>query len=251
MNEYERLYRIAENLKVRYPKGTRIEVISMGEDPRPIPSGTRGTVEVVDDMATVHCTFDNGRYLGLAYGEDHFRVLTPEECYEEKMEKNLEKYIDKVNNEVIPNISVKNMIDAYEQKDMSYPTEVIKMLHEAFVEVYEGIDLNHSMGMVKVPGVVKAADGKFYPALMDIDCASSGEHWGTVFFTPQGIYYDADENPEVQKVTSGFVPYQYWYTPYMQCDCHVDWEACPLTALEMLENATGEKFIQDDGGINY
>ena len=31
MNEYERLYRIAENLKVRYPKGTRIEVISMGE----------------------------------------------------------------------------------------------------------------------------------------------------------------------------------------------------------------------------
>ena len=94
MNEYERLYRIAENLKVRYPKGTRIEVISMGEDPRPIPSGTRGTVEVVDDMATVHCTFDNGRYLGLAYGEDHFRVLTPEECYEEKMEKNLEKYKD-------------------------------------------------------------------------------------------------------------------------------------------------------------
>ena len=87
MNEYERLYRIAENLKVRYPKGTRIEVISMGEDPRPIPSGTRGTVEVVDDMATVHCTFDNGRYLGLAYGEDHFRVLTPQECYEEKMEK--------------------------------------------------------------------------------------------------------------------------------------------------------------------
>ena len=169
MNEYERLYRIAENLKVRYPKGTRIEVISMGEDPRPIPSGTRGTVEVVDDMATVHCTFDNGRYLGLAYGEDHFRVLTPQECYEEKMEKNLEKYIDKVNNEVIPKISVKNMIDAYEKKDMSYPTEVIKMLHEAFVEVYESIDLDHSMGMLKVPGVVKVADGTLYPALLDID----------------------------------------------------------------------------------
>jgi hypothetical protein len=107
------------------------------------------------------------------------------------------------------------------------------------------------MGMLKVPGVVKVADGTLYPALLDIDCSSSGEHWGTVFFTPKGIYYDADDNPEVQQVTSGFVPYQYWYTPYMQCDCHVDWEASPLSALEMLENATGEKFIQDDGGIDY
>ena len=37
----------------------------------------------------------------------------------------------------------------------------------------------------------------------------------------------------------------------MQSDCHVDWEASPLSALEMLEDATGEKFIQDDGGIDY
>ena len=251
MNEYDRLYRIAENLRVRYPKGTRLELISMGEDPRPIPAGTRGTVDHVDDMATVHCTFDNGRFLGLAYGEDHFRVLTPDECYQEKMEKNLEKYIEKINKEIIPNINVKKMIDAYEQKDMSYPTEVIKMLHEGFIEVYEGIDLDSSMGILKVPGIVQVRDGTLYPALLDIDCESSGEHWGTVFFTPKGIYYDADDNPEVQKVTREFVPYRYWYTPYMQCDCHVDWEASPMSALEILENATGEKFIQDEGGIDY
>lgn len=83
MNEFERLSRIAEQLKEDYPKGTRIVLLSMGDDPRPIESGTRGTVKFVDDLATVHCNFDNGRSLGLAYGEDRYRKLTEQENEEE------------------------------------------------------------------------------------------------------------------------------------------------------------------------
>lgn len=83
MNEFERLSRIAEQLKEDYPKGTRIVLLSMGDDPRPIESGTRGTVRFVDDMATIHCDFDNGRSLGLAYGEDRYRKLTEQEIEEE------------------------------------------------------------------------------------------------------------------------------------------------------------------------
>ena len=53
--------------KERYPPGTRIELIHMGEDdPNPIPDGTRGTVTAVDNIGTVFCHFDNGRSLGLA-----------------------------------------------------------------------------------------------------------------------------------------------------------------------------------------
>lgn len=44
MNEFDRLHRVAKNLKERYPRGTRIMLLSMGDDPRPIESGTRGTV---------------------------------------------------------------------------------------------------------------------------------------------------------------------------------------------------------------
>lgn len=83
MNEFERLSRIAEQLKEDYPKGTRIVLLSMGDDPRPIEGGTRGTVKFVDDLATVHCNFDNGRSLGLAYGEDRYRKLTEQEIEEE------------------------------------------------------------------------------------------------------------------------------------------------------------------------
>ena len=83
MNEFERLARIADSVKEQYPSGTRIVLISMGDDPRPIPAGTRGTVDFVDDIGTVFTSFDNGRRLGLAYGEDSYRKLTAEELAEE------------------------------------------------------------------------------------------------------------------------------------------------------------------------
>ena len=64
-----------ESIKARYPVGARIELIQMGDDPRPIPPGTKGRVIHVDDIGTVHCAFDNGRQLGLIPGEDSFRVI--------------------------------------------------------------------------------------------------------------------------------------------------------------------------------
>ena len=71
-----------ESIKQRYPEGTRICVDSMGDDPRPIESGTKGTVDWVDDIGTVHCNFDNGRRLGLIVGEDSFHVIQQEEVQE-------------------------------------------------------------------------------------------------------------------------------------------------------------------------
>ncbi len=73
-------------LKQRYPKGTRICLDSMENDPRPIPSGTKGTVQFVDDCGTVHCTFDNGRALGLITDEDCFHMIQHEEVQTEEIE---------------------------------------------------------------------------------------------------------------------------------------------------------------------
>ena len=69
---------LVQRMKDTYPPGTRIELVFMGDDPRPIAQGTRGTVRVVDDMGTVHCNFDNGRSLGLVPGEDVFRAIAKE-----------------------------------------------------------------------------------------------------------------------------------------------------------------------------
>ena len=66
---------LVQRTKDTYTPGTRIELDFMGDDPRPIAPGTRGTVRIVDDMGTVHCEFDNGRRLGLIPGEDSFHVI--------------------------------------------------------------------------------------------------------------------------------------------------------------------------------
>ena len=67
---------LVRRMKEMYPAGTRIELDYMGDDPRPIKPGSKGTVRHVDDMGTVHCNFDNGRCMGLIPGEDSFHAIT-------------------------------------------------------------------------------------------------------------------------------------------------------------------------------
>ena len=84
MTEWDRLHRRAQMIKDRYPVGTRIMLLHMGSDQRPIEPNSKGTVVAVDDIGTVHCDFDNGRSLGMIPGEDTFRTLTAEEIAEEQ-----------------------------------------------------------------------------------------------------------------------------------------------------------------------
>ena len=63
--------------KEMYPEGTRIELIHM-EDAQAVPSGTKGTVRLVDDMGTIHMKWDNGSTLGLIPEADSFRKIKEE-----------------------------------------------------------------------------------------------------------------------------------------------------------------------------
>jgi hypothetical protein len=245
MNEYQRLSQMAKRYKELYPSGTRILLEQMGDDPRPIPPGTKGTVDVVDDMGTIHCRFDNGRYLGLIPGEDSFRKLTREELMDERSEKLQTEYIDKINNDVIPYIGWSGMSLAYQRDSMAVPTDLLKMLHEKFVEVYGTDHVEPDNGMLTVPGVVQTHDGKLYTALLELDAASSGEHWGTTFFTPKGVLSDQSADPEIQTEVQKMVPYEYWYTVEMERDHHVDWSICPDEVNNMIQEAIGQG--QTDG----
>lgn len=130
-------------------------------------------------LGTIHCTFDNGRRLGIVPEVDSFRKLTQDELFDEQSAKLQMKFIDKVNNEVIPCIEWVGMKNAYKNGDMAVPNDLLKMLHEKFVEVYGSDHIEESMGMLTVPGVVRANDGNTYVALLIIDTESAGEHWGT------------------------------------------------------------------------
>ena len=64
-----------ERIKKMYPKGTRIQIERMNDPYHPIERGTKGTVDYVDDAGTLHCTFDNGRSLGVVTDADIFHVI--------------------------------------------------------------------------------------------------------------------------------------------------------------------------------
>ena len=68
----------------------------MPDDPNPIAPGTVGKVMYVDDIGTLHCTFDNGRQLGLVPGVDSFHVVQPavSEAKKELTEKHSSRYGD-------------------------------------------------------------------------------------------------------------------------------------------------------------
>ncbi len=241
----------AERMKRNYPPGTRIELISMEDPYAPVPPGTRGTVIHVDDIGTLHMAWDNGRSLGVVPGEDNFRKLTPEEIEAENKNDPNMKYVDKLNKDVFGKVNWAKMKSAYKTGDMTYPTDVLKQMSDAFYEVNgNDVYLNDNAEMVIVPGVVKAQDGNIYPALLTIDCQSSGEHWGTTFITPDGVLDDQSEVQSVRDAVKKIGTYDYWYVPYYQGDCHIDWNKCPDEAFNMLEGATGESYRQE-GGITY
>ena len=58
----------------------------MENDPRPIPSGIKGTVIAVDDAGQLLMKWDNGRSLSLLPGVDSFHIIQPEENLSEEVE---------------------------------------------------------------------------------------------------------------------------------------------------------------------
>ena len=69
-----------ERIKARYPAGTRIRLHSMDDPYAPIPAGTEGVVQAVDDAGQLMMKWDNGRSLSLIPGEDYFSVIQQEEA---------------------------------------------------------------------------------------------------------------------------------------------------------------------------
>jgi hypothetical protein len=64
-----------ETLRKQYPAGTKVRLISMTDEPYPVPSGTVGEVTYVDDIGSIHVRWQNGSSLALIPESDKFCVI--------------------------------------------------------------------------------------------------------------------------------------------------------------------------------
>ena len=55
--------------------GKRVKLIRMTDPLAPLPPGSLGLVDRIDDAGTLHMAWDNGRTLGLIVGEDEFELV--------------------------------------------------------------------------------------------------------------------------------------------------------------------------------
>lgn len=63
-----------EELRRTYRKGTRVRLVHMDDQQAP-PAGTLGTVDMVDDIGSVHIHWDNGCGLAALMEEDIIELV--------------------------------------------------------------------------------------------------------------------------------------------------------------------------------
>ncbi len=64
-----------QQIKKRYTEGTKIELIKMYDYINPVPSGTKGIIERVDDIGTIHVIWENNSKMGLIADVDKFEII--------------------------------------------------------------------------------------------------------------------------------------------------------------------------------
>ena len=66
--------KLVEQLRKRYPAGTRVRLVSMDDIQAP-PVGTLGTVRGVDDAGDIMVRWDNGSGLNVVFGVDEIAKI--------------------------------------------------------------------------------------------------------------------------------------------------------------------------------
>ena len=152
-------------------------------------------------------------------------------------EKLMNDYLNMVNREVLPGFHWLGLKLAYQNHDYEPVKQLLKKLHDAFLKVHGTDCLDESYDFILAPAAIRIrGTGEIYAGLVELDLSSSGEHWDTSFITPCGVFSQSDEtlNESQCEYVRSMIPYDYYYTPDIPGDIHVDKQNIPDDIREML-----------------
>ena len=152
-------------------------------------------------------------------------------------------FIGKVN-AILEEVDFEKLLESANGQDQSYAMNTLKQLHQAFVDTY-GTDCitDSDLGFIDVPAVIRGRKaGEVFLGLVTIDLESSGEHWNTQFIMEDGVVDQENCDKTARWNTEFFYRvggYDYWYTPEIPGDIHVNFESIPHKVETLLRSCSG------------
>ena len=99
------------------------------------------------------------------------------------------------------------------------------------------------MTLVELPAVIQGKrTGEVTLGLVTLNLAASGGRWNTVFITPVGVLsQNKEQMSRIQRtyLLEKFMPYDYWYTPEVPCDVHINYDNVPYKVVRLATACTG------------
>ena len=128
--------------------------------------------------------------------------------------------------------------------DPTYAQDILQKMHQAFLNIYKTDCLTDpSLTLVELPAVIRGKKtGEVTLGLVTLDLAASGGRWNTVFITPVGVLRQNKEHmSRIQRtyLLERFMPYDYWYTPEVPCDVHINYDNVPYKVMLLATTCTG------------
>jgi hypothetical protein len=157
-------------------------------------------------------------------------------------------YVEKINT-LLPTVDFDRLDKACNSNGDEYAKEILKQMHDLFVEIYGTDNLDFEEEFAQLPAVIQGRKtGHVGLGLVALDLLSSGELCGTFFFTPRGVIHHSFEKmkPEDFKyISTMYRPYDYWYTVSIGCDCHVEFDDLPKKVAELLNSCCPDQREQE------
>ena len=92
------------------------------------------------------------------------------ELLEDKCARNYDKYYDAVHRDIFADVDLDRFAEEIENANDNYTTEILKQLHDKFVEIYDTDSVDGLVGFIQVPAIVESLQtGDYYPALVTLD----------------------------------------------------------------------------------